>query len=74
MSVGQKLTEAQKAEVRKRMVGRAPPCVTNRPSVNGFRSSEPIAKSASKVNANISSSILPELVNSSKPKVTVLLL
>lgn len=40
MSVGQKLTEAQKAEVRKRMVGRAPPGIANRPSIGGFRPSE----------------------------------
>ena len=40
MSVGQKLTEAQKAEVKKRMVGRAPPGIASRPSVGGFRPSE----------------------------------
>jgi hypothetical protein len=40
MSVGQKLTEAQKAEVKKRMVGRAPPGIASRPSVGGFRHSE----------------------------------
>ena len=72
MSVGQKLTEAQKAEVRKRMVGRAPPSVTNRPSVNGFRSSEPVVKSASQITTNITSTNSAEVVNRSKPKVTFL--
>ena len=50
--MGLKLTEAQKAEAKKRMVGRAPPGVATRPSVDGFRSSEPVAKSSTSADPN----------------------
>eukprot|EP00088_Acartia_fossae_P051379 TRINITY_DN5770_c0_g1_i2.p1 TRINITY_DN5770_c0_g1~~TRINITY_DN5770_c0_g1_i2.p1 ORF type:complete len:987 (+),score=231.36 TRINITY_DN5770_c0_g1_i2:435-2963(+) len=71
-SVGLKLTEAQKAEAKKRMVGRAPPGVATRPSVDGFRSSEPIAKSSTNTGPNgakigTASGKLPH--ERSKPKV-----
>ena len=40
--MGKNLTEAQIAAAKQRMVGRAPPGVANRPSVDGFRSPEPL--------------------------------
>ncbi len=39
--MGKKLTTAQLEAAKNRMVGRAPPGVASRPSVDGFRASEP---------------------------------
>ncbi len=40
--VGKKLTAAQLEAAKNRMAGRAPPGVATRPSVDGFRASEPL--------------------------------
>jgi len=40
--VGKKLTAAQLEAAKNRMAGRAPPGVASRPSVDGFRASEPL--------------------------------
>ena len=49
--LGKKLTAAQLEAAKNRMVGRAPPGVATRPSVNGFRPSEPVTSKQRQINA-----------------------
>ena len=64
------MTEAQKAEVEKRRVGRAPPGIASRPSVDGFRSSEPIPANQNKLPPQASKLGGKPVQNRSKPKVS----
>ena len=61
------LTDAQIAAVKQRTVGRAAPGVASRPSVDGFRASEPMVNKAKRETGQAKTKIQADV----KPKIKV---